>query len=364
MLMFNALRTLKINPLPAVLLLLVLFLCSDALGQSRGRSWKRGPLTSHDFVASIPTDSAHFEYDIAFSLAGISQGMNTYRFCTTSALVYPRDSYLSANLSTDSQLNYYQTIFDIVEINSRLMQADAILLSKREQFEILRSNALIRLKHDVELLELATDHGRDSLALENIRCNNRQWLNDNPPRRPRFSPNLYWWSIGVEIGTDIPTGPMAYDYTPAIGTLDFSFAIGLGRVGLFTNYASGRVSRRHIDDYERHNIAVGRYDAASGLGVTVLDREGYSLTPYLSVGICDTYFDFSASYTLGVMGRYHFRHFYRIRNAAKHKGDCLTASAQGRLFFSYLPSYALDPTFSIGIRLGIALQWRKQTVEW
>jgi len=350
-----------------LLLALVSLNAIPVQGQGRGRSWGRGALKVEDFGV-VPFDGhqqSHLEYAVKYTPSGVREGIDSYLYCRTSALMYPTASWMAEGHTGDAELNYNQVLFDLVEVYRRQMQRQSMLLSKKAEYELLLEMTQNNLDREIAALRAATSDGRDSAAVERYRVKNREWLNDNPGDRPEFSLRRYWWGAGVAFGLSIPTGNIARHYSASIGTTGISLAVGLGRHGLYYHTMTGTVQSLdtangwipEVDYLNDFNI---------GYGFTVIDRPSYSITPYVAVGSTEYTWFYSDSYTLGVMGSYHFHHWHRITNGVKHKGKRFTASASANLHATYsrFDDSGDRNGLSFGLQLGFSFITRNERVEW
>lgn len=335
-------------------------------GQGRGRPWTRGALRIEDFgvIAASGRENSHLDYAIVFSPTGVTEGNNTYLYCRTAAVMYSTASWMAEGHADEAELTYNQALFDIVEVHRRQMQREAMLLSKRGQYELLLSTTKMNLDREIQEVQAATEGGRDSLVLERIRVKNREWLNANPCERPEFTLKPYWLSLSLDYGADITMGNLAHHYTTSIGSQTFCAAIGWDRHGLYYRLMSGTMNT--YDTIPGISPVSNRVDITFGYGFTLLDRPSYSVTPYLAYGISDFDFWTGENLTFGVRGNYHFHHWHRITNAVKGKGRRLTASATADL---YLSRITLDETgersgLSLGIHLGLNFISRNEKVTW
>lgn len=357
-------------------LLVALSACTlTAQGQSRGRSWKRGVLRVDDFAAAAPASdpaNSHLEYDLTYSLLGVDEGLNSYLYCRGSALVYPRQSWLAEGHADEAELAYNQAIFDLVEIHRRHMERNAFLMKKRYQYAPLREESLRQLQREVEALQAATDFGRDSVVVERIRRKNRRWLNEHAGGRPEFEPRAFWWLMGMEAGVAFNTGDVDAILRPSIGATAFVGGIGWKRHGFyfrFLNSASMARDSAYSYDMQRVLPVMQRTDAnLLCYGFTLIDRPAYSIVPYLSLGMTniesDMSFYYGTSYTLGVMGRYHFHHWHTIKDGAKGKARCFTPSATANLYASYIDMDYDGKGLTFGLQVGITFSVRRESVGW
>ena len=359
---------------PAVLMLLLFLLTAGtavAQGQGRGRSWKRGALRVEDFgsmVALGDKSSSHLEYAITYSLGGNDEGAHTYIYCRPSAVMYPAASWMAEGHRTEQELTYNQAIFDLVEVHRRQLMRQAFVAKKHSQYDLLLANEMQQLNREVSVLQVATDYGRDSATLEHIRLTNRQWLNDNPGGRPVFEPRRYWWILGMEFGVDLSTGFISEVVTPSIGSSGFFYGLGWNRHGLYFRLVNSDVlSRDSVMSYtgEMLREPLVRVDAqVLGYGYTLIDRTSYSITPYVAIGTTSLEWYMGDSYTLGVMGLYHFHHWHSIKDGAKGKARCFTPSAMANLFVSYSDFGNGDHGLTFGLHLGLTFKSRREYVTW
>ena len=352
-------------------LLLALLCVPSASAQGRGRPWSRGLLDADEF-GSMPAsvggrELSHLEYDLSYALGGHDDGAHTYIYCRSSALMYPTASWMLDGHRTDAEVAYNQALFDLVEIHSRHLQRQALLMKKRSQFDQLLAGERLQLDREVALLQAATDYGRDSLTLERIRQKNRQWLNDHPTRRPVFAPKRYWWMIGMEAGIDLSTGFITQTVTPSIGSSGFVGGIGWNRHGLYLRVVTADVVSR--DSMMTYDGTMGlepliRVDASLlSYGYTVLDRASYSITPYVAYGVTDLTWYVGDCFTLGVMGFWHFHHWHSIKDGARGKARCFTPSAMANLFVSYANFGDGSSGLTFGAHLGITFKIRRESVK-
>ena len=338
-----------------------------AQGQGRGRPWKRGLLHVEDFGVTAATgqDNSHLDYGIVYTPAGVTEGTHTYLFCRTSAVMYPTASWMAEGHTDDAELTYNQTLFDLVEVYRRQMQQEAMMLSKKAEYERLLSITMDHLEREMQTLRVATEAGRDSLSVERIRVKNLEWLNDNPCGRPLFEPNRYWWNVSLEYGVAFPTGDLARHCTAAIGTQGLTASIGWGRHGLFYRLMTGDVRTYDTLEYwATPNLY--RTDLSFGYGFTVLDRPSFNLTPYVGYGVTDLDWWVGENYTFGVTGCYHFHHWHRVSNAAKGKAKCFSTSALANIFLTYtnFGENSDRNGRTIGLQLGFNFRSRSERVVW
>ena len=350
-----------------ILVVLLLSVVVAAQGQGRGRPWKRGALRVEDFgvTAASGRDNSHLDYGITYTPMGVTEGLHTYLFCRTSAVMYPTASWMAEGHTDEAELTYNQTLFDLVEVYRRQMQQEAMLLTKRGQYDRLLAITLDHLDREIQSVYAATEAGRDSLAVERIRVKNREWLNANPCVRPDFEPKLYWWSVGLEYGVAIPTGDLARHYTASIGDNGFTAAIGWGRHGIYTRLLSGNMQTYDTTEYW-YSATTLCTDFTFGYGYTLFDRAAFSITPYLAYGVTELDWWLGENYTLGVSGRYHFHHWHRVSNAAKGKAKCFSLSASANLYLSYI---RFDNTgdrngLTLGLQVGLTFRSRNEQVSW
>lgn len=362
----------SVRPAAAVLLLWVLASGSVAAqGPGRGRTWKRGLLRVEEF-ASMPTtagrESSHLEYGLGCDYSGHDEGMHTYVYGRASALMYPTASWFADGHRNDAELSYNQTIFDLVEVHRRHLQHQGLVAKRRSQFDLLLRAEREQLDREVRALQLATDYGRDSATLERIRLANRQWLNDHPGGRPLFEPQRYWWMLGMEFGVDLSTGYINEVCSPSIGSSGYLYGFGWNRHGLYFRMFNAEVlSHDSVMDYDgqMRQIPLLRLDLQLlGYGYTLLDRDAYSVTPYVALGVTDIDWFAGTSYTLGVMGFWHFHHWHTIKDGARGKARRFTPSLMGNLYVSYTSFAPGDQGLTFGVHLGITFKSRRERVSW
>lgn len=345
-------------------LLLLLAAHIPVQGQGRGRPWRRGPLSTEEFTTAMKAgnETSHLECAVVYNPAGVKEGIHTYRFCRTSAVMYPAASWMAEGHRDSSELEYNQTLFDLVEVYSRQMQREAVLLTKRMQYDHLLATTNDMLEREMQVVRLATDHGRDSAALERIRRRNREWLNSHSADRPAFEKRPFWWNVGMDFGGSIPTGGLARYYSGSVNAQGVDFSIGLKRHGLYWHHVAGSV--HSADSVERWGYRMENFtrtDITIGYGYTVVDRDSYSITPYAALGFTDFIWWMGENYTVGVIGRYHFHHWHRITGkTGKNTARCVTASASARLYASYSDLGGDFRGVTLGLQLGINLTTRNE----
>lgn len=347
-----------------MLVLLLLGVVVAAQGQGRGRSWKRGPLRLEDFgvVAFDGRQTSHLDYGLNYTSTGVTEGLNTYLYCRTAALMYPTASWMAEGHADTAELEYNQVLFDLVEVYRRQMQTEAMLLTKRAQYERLKAITLEQLEREMSAVQAATAGGQEAEVLERIRVKNREWLNAHPGTRPEFSPRRYWWTAGMDIGLAIPFGSIAKRYSISAGYETLRLGMGLGRHGLYYFAGSGAV--QSSDSVESLYGPIGRTDITFGYGFTLFDRDLFSITPYVGLGVCEFDWWLGDSYTVGVMGNYNLHHWHRITNAVKHKAKRLTFAATGNLYLSYVNVSTDLKGFTLGLHVGLTFLSRNERVEW
>ena len=356
------------------MVMLLLAVAVSAQGQGRGRPWKRGALRLEEFgvTAAAGRENSHLDYGLTYTTSGTTEGMNTYLYCRTSAVMYPTASWMAEGHADEAELNYNQVLFDVVEVYRRQMQQEAILLNKRVQYEALLALTKDHLDREIQVVQAATDMGRDSLALERIRVKNREWLNANPGNHPEFTPRPYWWWLGMEAGFTVSTGDVGRIISPSIGSLGYLGGLGWGRHGLyFSALSATSMARDSAYDFNGNRVLPAMYRTdlnLLGYGYTLFDRPLFSITPYVAIGFTnmDSEMDwyYGASYTFGVMGRYHLHHWHHIKDGAKGKARCFTPSVMGNLYVSYIDMDADGKGLTIGLQLGITLGMRRESVSW
>ena len=342
--------------------------CAVAQTQGHGRPWRRGPLTVGDFGAAPygAREASHLEYAVVFSASGVTEGLDTYRYCRTSAVMYPAASWLVDDSTTENELNYNQMLFDVVEVHRRQMQRTALMLGGKAQYRRLQGLTMEALEREVAQLRLATDEGRDSAAVERVRQRNREWLNAHPGERPVFTPRSWWWGMGLLYGAAVPTGAMGRYWSASIGTQGFDFAYGWNRHGIRYRFSGGDVRVLDTNDrsYAYYGLATeSRIDVSFGYGYTLIERPAWSLTPYVSIGTTELGWWYAPSYTLGVSGLYHLHRWHRVVNAVKGKARSATVSATADLSVSYADLDA-SKGLTFSLQIGIALVSRKEQVVW
>lgn len=348
------------------MVMLLLAVTAEAQVQGRGRPWTRGALRMEDFgiVNTMGRDNSHLEYAIVYSPSGVTEGINTYLFCRTVAVMYPTASWIVEGHADEVELAYNQALFDLVEVHRRQMQQTSMMLTKKGQYKMLLATTTEQLDREIQAVQAATEGGRDSLALERMRVKNREWLNANPGERPEFTPRLYWWRLELAYGVDVPTGALARHYSASVGSREFTAAIGWGRHGIYYRSLYGTL---HTFDTVENMIPIGtRTDISFGYGFTLFEKPSFSITPFVMYGVSNLDWWYGESYTLGVRGNYHFHHWHRITNAVKHKGNRITASATADLTASYI---TLDDSgerngLSFGLHVGLSFLSRRERVDW
>ena len=351
---------------PLILIILLLTVVVAAQGQGRGRPWKRGPLRVEDFgiVAAQGRDNSHLEYAINILPGGLTEGLHTYQFCRTSAVMFPTASWMAEGHVDDAELTYNQMLFDLVEVHRRQMQREAMLLTKRAQYERLLEISKTNLDREIEAVKAATQGGRDSLAVERIRVKNLEWLNANVFDRPEFVQRPFWWYVSIDFGMLLTAGSLARHYSPFVSTQGYTFGYGYKRHGLYLQAFSGTAYSLDTLPADWYYESGSRFDLNIGYGFTLLDGPSFSLTPYLAYGLTEYSFWSGESYTLGVIGRYHFHHWHRLTNAVKGKARCYTVSAAGKLYLSYADLGDDYKGVTFGVQVGLSLLTRKERVEW
>ena len=354
--------------------MLLLAVTVSVQGQGRGRPWKRGALRLEEFgvTAVAGRENSHLDYGLTYTTSGTTEGMNTYLYCRTSAVMYPTASWMAEGHADEAELNYNQVLFDLVEVYRRQMQQEAILLNKRSQYEVLLATTKNHLDREMQVVQVATDMGRDSLALERIRVKNREWLNANPGSHPEFTPRPYWWCLGIEGGATFSTGDVGRLISPSIGTTGYLGGFGWGRHGIYISVLSAAsMARDSAFNFEGNRVLPVMYRTDANLlsyGYTVLDRTLFSVTPYVAIGISnmDSEMDwyYGTSYTFGIMGRYHLHHWHHIKDGAKGKARRFTPSAIANLYVSYIDMDVDGKGLTVGLQLGIAIGMRRESVSW
>ena len=341
----------------------------DELGRPRG--WRRGPLRMEDFGTGVGVgkQQSHLEFGIRYSMEGVTEGRDTYRFCRTSAVVYPAASWMSAERRGELELVYNQTQFDMVELYARLMQVDALKTKGKKNIAVLAEETRERLERELGTLRAATDYGRDSAVVERVRQHNLHWLKDNPLVRPDFEPRASWWQLDMETNLLFSAGGLGSELTPAVGGLGYSIGRGWSRLGLYLSYLNNTVYFHEDSPYGR--VPVARVDLDLGIGYAVVDRNAFRLTPYVAAGLSsvDSYLDGfwadGVAATIGVRGYYHFHHWHLVTNGAKRKARCETVSLSANLFVSRVIYSSEDDGnfFTVGLRFGIGLNSRAERVS-
>ena len=363
-----------------VIVILLLAVVVAAQGQGRGRPWKRGALRIEEFgvTAASGRENSHLDYGIVYSTSGVTEGLNTYLFCRASAVMYPTASWMADRVpragenAVAAELTYNQTLFDLVEVYRRKMQQEAILLNKKVQYDMLLATTMNHLEREMQVVQAATEGGRDSLALERIRVKNREWLNANPGNRPEFEHRPYWWCLGLEGGLAFNTGDVGNIISPSIGATGYMGGFGWNRHGFYFRVLSATtLARDSAYNFEGNLVIPVMHRTDVNLfsyGYTLFDRTAYSITPYLAFGITDITSDMNwyvgNSYTVGVMGRYHFHHWHTIKDGAKGKARCFTPSAMANLYVSYTDFDYDGKGLTIGLQLGLTLGVRRESVTW
>ncbi len=349
-----------------LLWILMVSLTASAVGQGRSRHWDKGLLSADDFSTaySIDTTQGHFEYAIIYNPAGITEGGDSYRFCRTTAVMYPRLSWMGRTLRSDLELNYRQALFDLVEVYSRQMQRQALLLNKSRQYDYLLATTMEQLEREMEVMKSVTRDGSDSAAVERIRRKNRQWLNDHPATRPQFTPNLFWWGVGVNMGVLLPMGALGRTYTASVGATATDIAIGLGRSAIYYNLCFGSVNYINSSDPTYNMTGLPRSDLSIAYGFAVVDRPNFSIVPYLGIGVTDFSWHTGDAFLLGVRGNYHFHRWHIVKNGAKRSAYCYSASATANLYFSYYNMYDDTSSPGVGLLLGLTFKRQSESVSW
>lgn len=369
--------------LMVALLLTALAGSLSAIGQGRPRSWRRGPLTMQEFVTQTHTGDSlsHLAHTVLYSLQGVTEGMHTYYFCRTGAVMYPAASWMADGHRDSAELAYNQALFDLAEIYRRQMQWQAFYLPHRKRrYDLLLESTRQQLSRELSALQAATDCGRDTAALERVRRRNREWLNAHPCERPEFTPRPFWWSVGLEFGATIPTGAVAQCFSASVGTVGFNVGVGLWRHGLYLHSARGNL--RAVDTLRDSwggifdpRYAAGGFDRSDfgiAYGYSVFDNDAFGVTPYVGYGgtviATGFWYDFSTwAVTVGVRGRYNIRHWHSVRDGLKHRGERLTASATANLFASYSKFdelYDSPAGLTLGLQLGLQLGVRRERVQY
>ncbi|MBR1784482.1 MAG: hypothetical protein IJ760_03470 [Bacteroidales bacterium] len=368
-----------------LLTIMMLLLAASATAQSPARSWKRGPLTKKDFGA-VPTRgsdrNSHLHYGIVYNTSGVGDGLNSYIFCKTAAVMFPADSWLADGHADEREMNYNQAVFDLVEVHSRQMQREAQMLNRGRQYDFLLAATLDRLEREIRALDAATGHGQDSLALERMRQQNRRWLAENPATRPNFEREGWWWLFDLGLGACVNGMELGKWIGPSIGLIDYELATGYKRLEFSLHFTQANSKLRENADYEDWPTGEvwNREEIHARLGFSVIDKPTYSLTPFVGAGFTSFFEPYMGEYysvalmptiTLGVTGRRHIHHWHYVTNGLKHRADRVTSSVSASLYGSYstnsfFPLLASGhfPMLTFGLRLGVSLRTERETVTW
>jgi hypothetical protein len=252
--------------------------------------WSDGKLTWGDFKGDpgFPLLDCELKYFLTYKTE--YQKINDIRVYRIVA-----NSYADRNLSwakpykkTDQNLEYFQVVFDIVELHKRKLQEnldrlDGVYLAEDQLHSTLNS-----CEKMLAIFRAESNQGADTTVVQKWQKNIQTELNGITDHGiPVFERRNFGYGGHFGFGTGINTGTLG-NFFPSTFNFIFGFDLAYRDVTLFLNatlanskaamFYDGEIS---IPEGERATVAILDFS----LGYPVLNRSKFKLTPFAGVGI-------------------------------------------------------------------------------
>ncbi len=275
-----------------------ILLCCQIQAQSI-HTWKMGPLTWNDFAhnTAIEKQVSHLEYYMGIESKTQEVDGVSYTKPSAYAFTSPEYSWVDTNYLSDQLLEYNQCIFDLVEVYRRKLEnklQDSSVFSPGQ----LLDNTMRQLGDEVHRIELDTQNGTDTAALQRWQDKVQKALNEVSPA-PAYGhiDAPFSWGMSFDLGFHY-TGGEVHDYFSHGGGMSMNFEMGYKRALLGGALYIGGDRFRHDSTYfDQLNYYFLKRDPLTCLnlyaycGYAVIDNNTTRLIPFVGYGMLGYYYN-------------------------------------------------------------------------
>lgn len=238
--------------------------------QNIKRFWSDGPLTTKDFVSTSDSTTLVSWY-LGYTQVTEKKDAVFYTYYKAVAYLLPYSSYLSS----EKDLDYCQTLFDLLEVHRRELQIELNEAGTTEELENLLEAARARMIMDEQTLSFNTDlipgmRHRTNWAIERTEASPFPIYTDQPFR------------FGVSAGNtgNAYLGDFTGVFSPS-GGASVGAELGWNRSMLMfgSHITFGKVLNS-VYPFETNNYFMVM-DFNFSYGLTVCDKRGLRITPYV-----------------------------------------------------------------------------------
>lgn len=255
---------------PLFAFLFMMLVSTSLPAQSIKRFWSDGPLTAKDFV-SISDSTTSLSWYLGYTQVTEKKDAVVYTYYKAVAYMLPYSSYLSS----EKDLDYCQTLFDLLEVHRRELQIELNEAGTTEELESLLEAARRRMMKDEQALSFNTSliagmQQRTHWAIEHTEASPFPLYTDQPFRFGVSAGNTVNAYIGEFSGTFSPSGGAS------VGA-----EMGWNRsMLLFGSHITFGKVLNSVYPFEANNYFMVM-DFNLSYGLTVCDKRGLRITPYV-----------------------------------------------------------------------------------
>jgi len=253
-----------------ICILLLLLVGINLSAQNIKRFWSDGPLTTDDFV-TLSDSTTTLSWYLGYTQVNEKNDGIFYTYYKAVAYLLPYSSYLSS----EQDLTYCQTLFDLLEVHRRELQVELNEAGTIEELENLLEASRKRMMADEQalasnsnLIERRKQHAR--LTLDRTEASPFPSYTDQPLR------------FGMSAGNTVNAyaKDFAGIFSPSVGA-SVGAEMGWNRNMLMfgSHIAFGKVLNSSYQFEATHDFM--NMDFNLSYGLTVCDKRGLRITPYV-----------------------------------------------------------------------------------
>ena len=284
-------NNLQMKQLAIISILLLLSVCHSATAQTDRRYWNEGPLTWDDFTVMSDTynNRSYLQYTMQYTAVHDTIDGILCHYYAAQAWITPKSSWIADNQRTPATLLYNQTIFDMLELERRLLQHSINAAEKPFLYSDLLTAASDHLNRRIGQFQQLTNDGNDTAVLSLYAKQVQKELALHPAvYRPQYSPHPLGYSFYIGLAADASTGTLGQTFGP---TLCFNYGINLSWHPhlLILDGSIGHGKSRRAVTLDDASIAENSpYDVATihfGYGLLLVNNNRVRLAPFAALGI-------------------------------------------------------------------------------
>ena len=277
-------------------ILIGLFAISVLNAQETGdnaRRWEQGRLTWDDFSKRSSNNGKNAELHYYFTCDPDQMTVHDtiVSFMAVNTHVDRDSSWVDMQKMNELELHYQQVLFDLAEIESRLLQQKVNRLSKPSEMDSCIRNGVERLEQTCELFRTSSRQGTDADVVTKWGKDVRERLQATEAEMqkiPGFRPATFGFGAGVGIGAHLFTGDLQRYFQPN-GEVAFHLEFAAGRSELMLHAGLGGTKVR-LDSFVLNGERWSSSDhlefcqLSAAYGFRILERKKIRLTPFVGYG--------------------------------------------------------------------------------